>query len=70
MSIRWQRWSSSPRRGRIAAALVEQLLALTPEQLDYKGLTLERDRLVERLGEMGAVRRWLELHQAPVPPQG
>ena len=42
-----------PEAQRIAAALIEQLLALTPEQLDYKGLTLERDRLVERLGEIG-----------------
>jgi len=42
-----------PEAGRIAAALIEQLLALTPEQLDYKGLTLERDRLVARLGEIG-----------------
>lgn len=42
-----------PEAPRIAAALIEQLLALTAEQLDYKGLTVERDRLVARLGEIG-----------------
>lgn len=36
----------------IAGALVGQLLELNPAQLDYKGLTLERDRLVARLGEI------------------
>lgn len=36
----------------IAAALIAQLEALTPEQLDYKGLTLERGRLIRRLREM------------------
>jgi hypothetical protein len=41
-----------PQAGRIAAALIEQLLALTPAEIDYKGLTLERDRLVARLAEM------------------
>lgn len=38
---------------RIAAALADQLLALDPEQLAYKGLTTERDRLVSRLREIG-----------------
>jgi hypothetical protein len=37
---------------RIAAALIEQLNAFNVEQLDYKGITLERDRLVARLREM------------------
>lgn len=37
---------------RIAAALIEQLLSFNAEQLDYKGLTLERDRLVARLREI------------------
>lgn len=37
---------------RIAASLMEQIMALTPEQLDYKGLTRERDRVVARLGEI------------------
>lgn len=36
----------------IAAALIAQLNALTPEQLDYKGLTREKDRVVRRLGEI------------------
>jgi hypothetical protein len=36
----------------IAASLAEQIMALTPDQLDYKGLTLERDRVVERLREL------------------
>lgn len=40
-----------PDAGPIAAALIDQLEALTPEQLDYKGLTLERDRLIRRLRE-------------------
>ncbi len=39
---------------RIAAALIEQLEALDAAQLDYKGMTLERDRLVARLGEIAA----------------
>ncbi|HZY68189.1 MAG TPA: DUF3445 domain-containing protein, partial [Devosia sp.] len=34
---------------RIAAVLAEQVRTLNPEQLDYKGLTLERDRLLLRL---------------------
>jgi len=42
-----------PEAGRIAAALAEQLLALDAAQLDYKGLTLERDRLVSRLERVG-----------------
>jgi hypothetical protein len=36
---------------RIATVLIEQLLAFNTEQLDYKGLTLERDRLIARLRE-------------------
>lgn len=38
----------------IAIALIEQINALTPEQLDYKGLTREKDRVVKRLGEIAA----------------
>lgn len=38
-----------PEAGAIAAQLHAQLLALTPEQLDYKGLTRERDRVLARL---------------------
>lgn len=36
----------------IAAALIGQLEELSPEQLDYKGMTAERDRLIERLKEI------------------
>lgn len=32
--------------------LIEQLNAFNTEQLDYKGMTLERDRLVARLREI------------------
>lgn len=46
-----ERHSDAPR---IAAALIEQLEALDAAQLDYKGMTLERDRLVARLGEIAA----------------
>ena len=41
-----------PDAGRIATELAGQLLALDAAQLDYKGLTLERDRLVQRLGRI------------------
>jgi hypothetical protein len=44
-----ERHSDAPR---IASALIEQLNAFNPEQLEYKGMTLERDRLVERLREI------------------
>lgn len=44
-----ERHSDGPR---IATALIEQLHAFNPEQLDYKGMTLERDRLVARLREI------------------
>ena len=37
---------------RIATALIEQLLSFNVEQLDYKGMRLERDRLVARLREI------------------
>jgi len=43
-----------PEAAKIAAALVEQLMELSPEQLDYKGITAERDRLVARLRAVGA----------------
>jgi hypothetical protein len=42
-----------PEARKIAAALVEQLNALSAEELDYKGLTAERERLVGRLEEIG-----------------
>lgn len=37
----------------IAAAVIDQIEAFTPEQAAYKGLSLERDRLVARLREIG-----------------
>jgi hypothetical protein len=37
---------------RLALALIEQLRALTPDQLAYKGMTLERDRVVARLADL------------------
>ena len=36
----------------LARALIDQLRAYTPQQLDYKGLTLERERLITRLEEI------------------
>jgi hypothetical protein len=36
----------------IATALIDQLQALDAAQLDYKGLTLERDRVIARLSEI------------------
>jgi hypothetical protein len=44
-----ERHSDAPR---IARGLIEQLLAFNSEQLDYKGMTLERDRLIARLLEI------------------
>jgi hypothetical protein len=38
---------------KIAASLIDQIEALTPEQLDYKGLTREKDRVAKQLGEIG-----------------
>lgn len=38
----------------IAAALIGQLMSFNPEQLEYKGMTLERDRLVARLREIAS----------------
>jgi dimethylamine monooxygenase subunit A len=45
---------SRPDRTALAASFAEQLLALDAEQLDYKGLTADRDRLVEALGKIAA----------------
>ena len=42
----------APEAPRIAAALIAQLEALDAAQLDYKGLTQERDRLIRRLAEL------------------
>ncbi len=44
-----ERHSDAPR---IATALIDQLGSFNAEQLDYKGMTLERDRLVARLREI------------------
>lgn len=41
-----------PSAASIAAALIEQLRDLDPAQLAYKGMTLERDRVIERLREV------------------
>lgn len=41
-----------PRQAEIALSLVDQIEALTPEQLDYKGLTREKIRVIERLKEL------------------
>lgn len=46
------RLESHPRGKDIAASLIEQVEALTPEQLDYKGLTLEKDRVITRLSKI------------------
>ncbi|WP_246677960.1 DUF3445 domain-containing protein [Mesorhizobium sp. B2-7-2] len=41
-----------PDRAALAVSFAEQLLALDQQQLDYKGLTADRDRLVEFLSGM------------------
>jgi hypothetical protein len=41
-----------PDRATLAAAFAAQLMALDQQQLDYKGLTADRDRLVGLLGAM------------------
>jgi len=41
-----------PERWKLAHGLADQLLGLDLAQLDYKGLTADRDRLVERLRQM------------------
>lgn len=43
-----------PDRARIAASFAEQLDAMEPAQLDYKGLAADRNRLAARLREMAA----------------
>ncbi|MGN6209915.1 heme-dependent oxidative N-demethylase family protein [Asticcacaulis sp.] len=40
---------TQPNAAELAQALISQLRAYNPAQLDYKGLTLERDRLITRL---------------------
>ncbi|MBW8881019.1 MAG: DUF3445 domain-containing protein [Asticcacaulis sp.] len=40
----------------LARALIDQLEALTPDQLDYKGYTAEKDRLINRLERIAAPR--------------
>lgn len=46
--------ATRPNSAAIATALIEQVNALTPEQLDYKGLTLEKERILSRLSELAA----------------
>ncbi len=36
----------------LASALIEQLVALDPAELDYKGMRLERDRVIDRLARL------------------
>jgi len=43
---------AQPNAAELARALIGQLRAYTLPQLDYKGLTLERDRLIARLEEI------------------
>ena len=43
-----------PDREKLAASFADQLVALDQAQLDYKGLTADRDRLVARLHAMAA----------------
>lgn len=43
-----------PDRARIGAALIAQLEALTPTQLEYKGMTADKDRLLTRLRTLAA----------------
>ena len=43
-----------PDRAALAASFAAQLLALETDQLDYKGLTADRDRLVDLLLAMAA----------------
>ncbi len=43
---------AQPNAAELAQALIGQLQAYTPPQLDYKGLALERDRLIVRLEEI------------------
>jgi hypothetical protein len=44
--------TSRPDRAALAASFAGQLMALDADQLDYKGLTADRDRLVEALQAM------------------
>lgn len=46
------RLARQPDAARIAGRLVAQIEALDPDQLAYKGLTLERERLLARLREI------------------
>jgi dimethylamine monooxygenase subunit A len=41
---------------KIAASLIDQIEALTPEQLAYKGLTREKDRVVKRLVDFASAQ--------------
>lgn len=52
-----ERLERHPAPGPIAEALIGQIAALTPEQLDYKGLTLEKERIIRRLEEIARPAR-------------
>jgi hypothetical protein len=43
-----------PDRAKLAASFADQLMALDAAQLDYKGLTADRDRLADLLRAMAA----------------
>ncbi|WP_202314756.1 heme-dependent oxidative N-demethylase family protein [Mesorhizobium sp. L-8-10] len=49
-----ERLARHPDRARIAASFADQLAALEGSQLDYKGLTADRDRLVSALRTIAA----------------
>jgi len=46
---------AQPNAAELAQALISQLRAYTPAQLDYKGLTSERDRLIAHLKVIAAL---------------
>lgn len=50
--IDFDTFSGLPGAKTVAANLHAQLLALTPEQLAYKGLSLERERILKRLADI------------------
>lgn len=46
--------AAHPDRARLAKGLAEQLAALDPDQIDYKGFGADRDRLIADLGVIAA----------------
>lgn len=49
-----ERLVAHPSGAEIASSLITQILELTPDQLDYKGLTTEKERVLARLREIAA----------------